>query len=447
MKRNTFIISLIILSSGVVLPLSAQLSQSDFDSMEKSFNQSFNNIETSSKESFSTLEAEYDAIQVKIDAEYDGFKREVSDVWGEPDATVSDRYRWVEYGDDKKSRSIVDFESGEVEIELLLTDEEIADTSLVEAKMEEAIQKLTTSKGKSVEYDSDYIPKEELSQSPIMDEIFDIRGSNINREAIAPINISSAKSSNSDLEQEVIALRNQAAGLSTGEQPAEIPIAKVEKTSNTEVKVEPKPAVTVVESVKTAEGDRNIVTVKTNLKVGYLGDLAKRYETLILSNAERFNISPTLIFAIMETESYFNPTATSHVPAYGLMQIVPKYAGRDTYKKLYGEDKIVSKDYLYQADKNIEMGTGFLNILSTVYFKNVTDLRSKELCMIAAYNTGPGNVSRAVVGHTNVFKSISTINSMSYDKLYSHLRNHLPYEETQNYIERVTTKRIKYIAK
>ncbi len=189
------------------------------------------------------------------------------------------------------------------------------------------------------------------------------------------------------------------------------------------------------------------MSVKTNLEVGYLGTLAKRYESVVLSNAERFNISPTLIFAIMETESYFNPTATSHVPAYVLMQIVPKYAGRDVYRHLYGEDKILRKDYLYQPEKNVEIGTGFLYLLANNYFKGVTDQNSRELCMIAAYNTGAGNVSRAIVGHTNVFKSIAQINSMSYSKLYSHLREHLPYEETQNYIERVTSKREKYIAK
>lgn len=435
MRDWGYIAILYILSLGVAVPIVAQITPSDFKSMEESFNQTFSDVEASGRVAVESVEQQWDILQAKIDAEYGDFKRQVGSMWGEGDeATVSDRYRWVEYGEDRKSRSVVNFESGEMEVELLLTDDELGDEALLAAKIEEAISRLSTSKGSSIEYESQYIPREEISDVPIMDEIIDIRALAISREV--PAVVVRERENIAQLEQEVIRLRVKAESL----RPVE------PTTTQVAPEAEVVPQIVEVKRVETQEGEVNIVSVKSNLEVGYLGTLAQRYKDIVLAAAERFNISATLIFAVMETESYFNPTATSHVPAYGLMQIVPKYAGRDVYNYLYGVDRILSKDYLYQASQNVEIGAGYLHILSIRYFKDVTDERNRELCMIAAYNTGPGNVSRAMVGHTNVYKSISAINAMSYDDLYTHLKKNLPYEETQNYIERVTTKRTKYVA-
>ncbi len=438
------------LTLGVTLPVGSQITSSDFDAISNSFNEALKEIDNEGMQATQDIAAEYDALQRNIDAEYEQFKQEVAGIWGEKSATVSDRYRWVEYDEDHRSRSIVDFESGEVDIELVLSDDELRDEAKVEAKVVELVERLAASKGSTVAYDSKYIEKQELSQSPIMDGIIDIRASNIARgseiEATTTATATTKESTSSNIEMAayVESLRKKLKSLQ-GETAQQ---SEAAEKSERAAKVEPsgtKAAVnTTITKVQSADGERNVVKIKSNLRSDYMSSMAKRYEGAIVSNAARFNISPTLIYAIMETESAFNPEATSHVPAYGLMQIVPKYAGRDAYKHLYGEDKIVSRSYLFQANKNIEMGVGYLNILSSRYFKGVTDYSCRELCMIAAYNTGAGNVSRAMVGHTNVYKSIDKINSMSYSELYSHMRRNLPFKETRDYIEKVTTKRKKY---
>ena len=70
-------------------------------------------------------------------------------------------------------------------------------------------------------------------------------------------------------------------------------------------------------------------------------------------------IPQELIYAIMESESSFNPMARSNIPAYGLMQIVPRSAGIDAYNFLYKEKKLLSSRYLYNPSNNIKMGTAY----------------------------------------------------------------------------------------
>ena len=104
---------------------------------------------------------------------------------------------------------------------------------------------------------------------------------------------------------------------------------------------------------------------------------SKVYYDDVKLNAAKQNLPIPLVFAIMHSESSFNPRARSYVPAYGLMQIVPKTAGRDTYKFLYKKDKLVSGNYLYNSSNNIRMGSAYLHILYYKYLKKIKDPDSR----------------------------------------------------------------------
>jgi len=90
---------------------------------------------------------------------------------------------------------------------------------------------------------------------------------------------------------------------------------------------------------------------------------AKTFKKEVLANSQKQEIPAELVFAIMHSESSFNPMARSHIPAFGLMQIVPKSAGVDSYQYLYKKKKILSSEYLYDSSKNITIGSGYLHIL------------------------------------------------------------------------------------
>ena len=150
------------------------------------------------------------------------------------------------------------------------------------------------------------------------------------------------------------------------------------------------------------------------------------------------DILPSLAFAIMYTESSFNPVAVSPIPAYGLMQVVPGSAGRDVTKLHFGKERLLSPNYLFTADKNIEVGIGYLNILDKRYLRKITDPLSRKYCTIAAYNTGAGNVAKAFTGKLNISRAAKIINELSPQEVYNTLRTKLPYEETRKYIKKVT---------
>ena len=162
-----------------------------------------------------------------------------------------------------------------------------------------------------------------------------------------------------------------------------------------------------------------------------------KYANFVASNAKAYNMEEALIFAIIKTESHFNPYAVSHIPAYGLMQVVPASAGRDVYRQLNGRDGIPTKEMLFTPHTNILYGSTYLNILFSRYLKGINNKLSHEYCVIAAYNTGSGNVLS--VFHKDRKKAVEMINSMSSSEVYRKLRTSLRYEEARNYLHKVTT--------
>ncbi len=162
------------------------------------------------------------------------------------------------------------------------------------------------------------------------------------------------------------------------------------------------------------------------------------------SNATRFNLKPYWLLAIMHSESSFNPMARSHVPAYGLMQIVPRTAGIDSYKFLYNKRRLLSASYLYNTQNNIEIGSAYFHILYYKYLSSIKNPTSRLYCAIAGYNTGAGNVARAFTGNNHVPTAAKIINTMSPEQVYQYLLNHLTYDEPKQYLKRVRARSAQY---
>jgi membrane-bound lytic murein transglycosylase C len=145
----------------------------------------------------------------------------------------------------------------------------------------------------------------------------------------------------------------------------------------------------------------------------------------------------------MRTESNFNPFAVSAAPAYGLMQLVPASGGRAALKRVQGVDQTPTPDYLFDPENNIELGAAYLSVLSDNESHVIANQSSRDYCVIAAYNTGPRNVTRTFAKDRN--EALHNINGLEPSALYDRLRTNLPSEETRQYVVKVTGYRKQFV--
>lgn len=195
---------------------------------------------------------------------------------------------------------------------------------------------------------------------------------------------------------------------------------------------------------------RNIRFVQIAMVNNHVEKKALKFSPMVRKYAEATQVSRSLIFAVMKTESGFNPFAVSSAPAFGLMQLVPASGGRDAYRKAKGLDEIPTREYLFEPENNIELGSTYLGVLmNDSPLKDINDPVSREYCAIAAYNTGARNVFKAFSSSKasdRQAEALDRINSLKPEEVYATLRARLPYEETRGYIAKVVSAKKRYAA-
>ncbi|MCI5955921.1 MAG: transglycosylase SLT domain-containing protein [Clostridiales bacterium] len=107
-----------------------------------------------------------------------------------------------------------------------------------------------------------------------------------------------------------------------------------------------------------------------------------RYRELIEQKAQKYNLSPAFVAAIILNESSFRPDAESSVGARGLMQLMDETAGW-ICGKMNGAG--YDFDAMYDAETNVEYGCWYLNFLSERF-------RGDPVLVAAAFHAGQGQV-------------------------------------------------------
>ena len=109
----------------------------------------------------------------------------------------------------------------------------------------------------------------------------------------------------------------------------------------------------------------------------------QKYRQIINEVANRYQIEPLLLAAIVSAESSFNPNATSNTGARGLMQIMPS-TGKDIARKLQYENFAIED--LYDPTINLNFGCYYLYKLLQTY--------QDQTLALVAYNAGKTNLNR-----------------------------------------------------
>ena len=96
---------------------------------------------------------------------------------------------------------------------------------------------------------------------------------------------------------------------------------------------------------------------------------------------------------------------------------------------------------LADIEQNILYGASYLHLLEKVYFRNINDKEARTLCILAAYNMGPGRFTRLFA--ENPDEAIRIINLYSNIGLYEEIK--LRYgNKNYTYIDKVITLMLQY---
>ena len=352
--------------------------------------ESFNSYKKSQEDGFK----EYKKSQTEA---FEDYKKEIERYWDKP--KLSTKKTWILYTEDQKTRTDVDFSKETITIETIAHSEKEA-----KIKLKAALAQAVVINTKKVQEIDPLEKKLALIKKPNR-----LKDSQVKAESI----LSTVIFNNRPTKKLIYSYVNKNISNSN------IRIKKSKKLKN-----------------------QNIYSVKIQMPKDAMLKRSKVYQREILKHSKIQKLPTSLVFAIMHTESNFNPRARSHIPAYGLMQIVPKSAGVDAHKYLYNTKRIVSGTYLYDSSNNITMGTAYLHILYYRYLKKIKNPTSRLYCTIAAYNTGAGNIAWAFTKSFDMNKAAPLINKMQSEQVYSKLLKDLRWDEPKKYLINVS-KRMK----
>ncbi|EGR2041272.1 membrane-bound lytic murein transglycosylase MltC [Vibrio parahaemolyticus] len=194
----------------------------------------------------------------------------------------------------------------------------------------------------------------------------------------------------------------------------------------------------IANNIKTKDVDfKKAYYVEITMVEDHFSQRSYQYADIVRRASKKYDIPEDLIYAIIKTESSFNPYAVSWANAYGLMQVVPKTAGRDVFKLVKNKSGQPSPEYLFNPENNIDTGTAYFYILKNRYLREVQHPTSLEYSMISAYNGGTGGVLNTF-NRSDRKRAMRDLNSLQPNQVYWALTKKHPNAEARRYLEKVT---------
>ena len=359
------------------------------------------------------METQWRQREQAIAARWQQMQREIEQKWDR--ARRSNEKEWVDYSPSYEARSSVDFEQGVIAITVLVPIGEAgssqADPGAVIMAMREAQREFARSGEASFAGASASGAPEAMIARAALPAAW----TKILRQ-FEQIFSKEAKAGRRLLANQVVA--------KSGE-----PVASQSAKAFVESEVLPK-AVVEDKPMQAQDGvTRAQVTATVPLAPDHLQQRAQVYRDDVTTHARRHGLDPRLLFAIIHTESYFNPLAQTPAPAYGLMLLVPRGPARDAYNYLYKNDIVLDDNYLQDPTHNVELGAAYLHLLRRQLVPNLEEGDKKNYLVACAYTWGMDKTRDQILKQARIQDLTST-------QVFTLLTQKTP-EETRVYLKRV----------
>ena len=400
LNNTKHLVSLFLLLLPVTSSVSAQ-SVDDFDEISAQMDLEFNT-------QAQRIDDIYDAVDQAIDRAFKGLTKRIEVKW--PDGALPDRHRWVTYNASMSSRAIADFDKGELVVETIIEPgADIQETLTELMEMSSSIATATPEQldaqdvlreavikevAEVTETSGEMIPSTESSIQTVLPIEIDTQLADLNEQlAIRMAEVEAEQQALATPEPEtqtqqlsaITAIAGPVKSVGGGNKPGMVKqdtVAPTAGSEQTEPEQESVPEVQTASTNTKAAGDTveqtapaavmPVVDVieengqtRLQLRIAFVNDYQEKlfgqYFNEIKAYAKQYDVPVSVIMAIIETESSFNPRAVSPIPAFGLMQLVPKTAGLDAHLFVHGEKKIVSADYLFNEENNLQLGSAYVH--------------------------------------------------------------------------------------
>ncbi|EED35030.1 membrane-bound lytic murein transglycosylase C [Luminiphilus syltensis NOR5-1B] len=307
------------------------------------------------------------------------------DIWGEREPEIASEHRYVKYSNAYEARAIIDFDEGWLQVETVAEEQPLG-------KLRDAmVSTLLTSRDMRVEDIFTDAEPDTDGEPFLLGQVLDHDG-------------------------EAIRWRWRA------ERYADYLIAN--------------------ELRRLQQNGRSLHLLRVSLVDNHLQLRELEYADQVIAASRQYGISPTLIYAVIEVESAFNPYAVSPANAFGLMQVVPATAGRDVFERIKKQPGEPTRQQLFEPPFNIDIGSAYLHLLDDVYLSRIRDHESRHFATIAAYNGGAGGALRTFDSDKN--RAVERINRLTADQVYDQLVTRHPFAETRNYLKKVRAAEQRY---
>ena len=268
--------------------------------------------------------AEYETWRTEYLKEFDEFQAEVIAKWGVGE--VSQKQKNVQYSDDKTVKSTIDYANDEITVAVLVDSND--SDSEARKKVISEIKNLTKDQSNTLAQfivDDEPIQEQAITIKPIT---FSIDNETQTKRVI--IEQTKAQLKEIDKEADIEQLNRK------DDVSADI-AEKVIVEKKKKLLSQAKKRITKLhnnfenkrQDKKSQLTQKKVVEYKIPLPKSGLSKRANSILPSVKKEGLKWKVSPAILMAVIHSESSFDPMATSPIPAYGLMQIVPTTAGHD----------------------------------------------------------------------------------------------------------------------